>query len=143
MIIKLRADQLKAIEVHCESTYPSEGAGFLLGRMLDCETLLIEAVLPVKNKREAEARHNRYELSPKDYMRAETVAMDQGIDLAGVFHSHPDHPSTPSDFDRDHALPRFVYLITSVQASKAVLTQAWRLDDGREGFVEDQLDVVG
>ena len=142
MIVQLTPDQLKAIEAHGESTYPDEGAGFLLGRMLNSETLLIEAVLPVENRRESEAQHNRYELSPEDYMQAEMQAARQGIDLAGVFHSHPDHPSVPSVFDRDHALPHFAYLITSVQKGKAALTQAWRLTEVRDQFVEDRIDVV-
>jgi proteasome lid subunit RPN8/RPN11 len=143
MIIRLTTDQLTAIEAHGESTYPNEGAGFLLGRIPDPETLLIEVVLPVDNKREVEAQYNRYELSPKDYMRAELEAAKQGVDLVGVFHSHPDHPSEPSVFDRDHALPHFAYLITSVQAGKAAITQAWRLHEGRDRFDEDRLVIVG
>ncbi len=143
MIIRLTTDQLTAIEAHGESTYPNEGAGFLLGRTPDPETLLIEAVLPVENRREAGAQYNRYELSPKDYLRAELEAAKQEIDLVGVFHSHPDHPSEPSTFDRDHALPHFAYLITSVQAGKAAITQAWRLREGRDRFDEDRLVIAG
>jgi proteasome lid subunit RPN8/RPN11 len=143
MIIRLTAAQIEAVEAHGESTYPNEGAGFLLGRMPEPETLLIEAVLPVENRREAEVQYNRYELSPKDYLRAEMEAAKQGIDLVGVFHSHPDHPSEPSVFDRDHALPNFAYLITSVRKGKAAITQAWRLHEGRDRFDEDRLVIAG
>jgi len=62
--------------------------------------------------------------------------------VIGVFHSHPDHPAQPSDFDRDHALPNFVYLITSVMSSKADVTFAWRLRADRAGFDEDTIKVV-
>lgn len=143
MQVALTAAQLRAIEAHGESTYPHEGAGFLLGRLDGSDRLTVERVLPVTNQREPEAQHNRYELSPLDFLRAEREAAAAGVELVGVFHSHPDHPARPSEFDREHAWPAFAYLITSVQGGRAEVTRAWRLRDDRSAFDEDTLSVSG
>jgi proteasome lid subunit RPN8/RPN11 len=136
----LRGEHLKAIEAHGESAYPHEGAGFMLGRT-DGDAVIVEALLPLHNRREAEARHNRYELSPQDFLRAEQDAARRGLSLVGVFHSHPDHPARPSEFDREHAWPNFSYLITAVGKGNAGVTRAWRLREDRAAFDEDLLEI--
>lgn len=141
MKIILKSGDMRTIEAHLEAAYPKEGAGLMLGRA-NGDTVTIEALLPVINKREIEAQHNRYELSPNDFMQAELAAAKRGLDLVGVFHSHPDHPNQPSDFDREHALPNFSYLITTVEAGEAKATRAWRLREDRHAFEEDILETV-
>lgn len=141
MRVQLTERDLRAVEAHGESAYPDEGAGFLLGRT-DGETCAVEVVLPMENQREAEARYNRYELAPADFLQAELDAARRGLDLVGVFHSHPDHPARPSEFDREHALPHFCYLITSVVGGQAGATHAWRLRGDRAAFDEDDLVVI-
>jgi proteasome lid subunit RPN8/RPN11 len=64
------------------------------------------------------------------------------LDVVGVFHSHPDHPTQPSQFDLDHALPNFCYLITSVEKGTAVITRAWQLQADRGAFRENVLEVM-
>ncbi|MBN1287297.1 MAG: M67 family metallopeptidase [Anaerolineae bacterium] len=141
MKIVLQAKDLRAVEAHLEAAYPNEGAGLVLGRAND-GAVTVEALLPATNQREAEAQHNRYELGPADFVRAEREAARRGLDLVGVFHSHPDHPNHPSEFDREHALPNFSYLITTVAAGKAGATRAWRLREDRQAFDEDVLEIV-
>ncbi len=68
--------------------------------------------------REDTARHNRYLITPQDMLAGEIEADRLGLDVVGVFHSHPDHPNLPSEFDREWALPWFSYLITSVIAGE-------------------------
>jgi proteasome lid subunit RPN8/RPN11 len=139
MKIKLSAAALRAIETHGEAAYPNEGAGFMLGRTSG-DAVVIENLLPLDNKREREAQHNRYELTSQDFDRAEQAADDQGLELVGVFHSHPDHPAQPSEFDGgDRALPNFSYLITTVAGGEAQVTRAWRLRDDRTAFDEEEL----
>jgi proteasome lid subunit RPN8/RPN11 len=138
MKVKLSAEALRAIEAHGEAAYPNEGAGFMLGRA-NGDTVVVESLLPLDNKRESEAQHNRYELTAQDFDQAEQVADDQGVELVGVFHSHPDHPAQPSVFDRDHALPNFSYLITKIAGGKAEVTRAWRLRDDHAAFDEEEL----
>jgi len=141
MEITLSTACLRRIESHGESSFPNEGAGFLFGTMTG-DAVKIQHIQPVINKREAKAQYNRYELSPQDFVKAEMEADKLGASLVGVFHSHPDHPARPSDFDRDYALPNFVYLITSVMGSKAQVTLAWRLRTDRAGFDEDSIQIV-
>jgi proteasome lid subunit RPN8/RPN11 len=138
MKIKLSAAALRAIEAQGEAAYPNEGAGFMLGRTSG-DAVIVESLLPLDNKREREAQHNRYELTPQDFDQAEQAADDQGLELVGVFHSHPDHPAQPSEFDRDHALPNFSYLITKIAGGKAQATRAWRLRDDHAAFDEEEL----
>ncbi len=141
MEVLIPSAHLRTIEAHGEAVYPHEGAGFLLGR-LDGDRVIIEAALPAPNQREAAARHSRYELSPHDFLRAEREAAARGMEVVGVFHSHPDHPAVPSTFDREHALPHFCYLITAVAGGKAHVTQAWHLREDRAAFEEDTLTII-
>jgi proteasome lid subunit RPN8/RPN11 len=80
-------------------------------------------------------------MTPTDWMKLEDEADAQGLTLVGYYHSHPDHPAIPSEFDRVHALPNFRYLITSVQKGKAADFRAWQLTDDRSRFEELALHV--
>jgi proteasome lid subunit RPN8/RPN11 len=73
-------------------------------------------------------------MTPHDWMRLEDAAEERGLTLVGYYHSHPDSPAVPSVYDRDHALPNFVYVITQVQGGDAVAMHAWRLQDDRSDF---------
>jgi proteasome lid subunit RPN8/RPN11 len=138
MSIQLGKEHMAAIAQHGEAAYPFEGCGFLLGYAEDGRKSVVR-VFPVENAREAEARHNRYLISPEAVLKAEQQATRDGLDIVGFFHSHPDHPERPSDFDRDHAWPWYSYLITSVQEGRAVKTAAWTLSDDRAAFTPEEL----
>ena len=129
---------LNQIQAHGEAAYPEEGAGFLLGYEEGRIRLLV-SILAAENSRENGSRNNRYLLSPEELRRGEDTAQRLGLMLLGVFHSHPDHPAQPSEFDREWALPWFSYLITSVQQGKAEVTRSWRLVDDREKFNEEEI----
>jgi len=132
---------LQEIQAHGERAYPEEGAGLLLGRV-EGERKIATEILGLKNEREAAARHNRYLLSPEDYLRGEDEAAARGLEVLGVFHSHPDHPNRPSEFDREWAWPWFSYLITSVHGGQAVESRSWRLLEDRSAFVEEPLRIA-
>lgn len=131
---------LKSIHAHGEAAYPEEGAGLLLGKV-DGERRQVQALLEFENSREVEARHNRYLITAEDMLRGEQQAMQQGLDILGVFHSHPDHPNRPSEFDREWAMPWFSYLITSVEAGKALASRSWRLVEDRSSFTEEEIKI--
>lgn len=126
------------IHAHGEAAYPDEGAGLMLGRV-DGDRKSITAVLPLANSREDSARHNRYLITPQDMLRGEQEAMRLGLEVVGVFHSHPDHPNRPSEFDREWALPWYSYLITSVREGKAAGSRSWRLAEDRTTFHEETI----
>jgi proteasome lid subunit RPN8/RPN11 len=139
----LEIDQalLTEIQRYGELAYPEEGAGMLLGRVEGGRKKVI-SLLPLTNAREQGARHNRYLLTPQDYLLAEQEAARQGLDILGVFHSHPDHPNCPSAFDLEWAMPWLSYLITSVQKGRSLESRSWRLDDDRSQFIEEEIVLV-
>ncbi|MCE2489799.1 MAG: M67 family metallopeptidase [Anaerolineae bacterium] len=126
---------------HLESTWPNEGGGFLLGEIAQDAATVCESIA-VENVFEAAEQYHRYAMTPQDWMRLEDEADTRGLALLGYYHSHPDSPAIPSDYDREHALPNFVYLITRVQAGAAQEMLAWRLRTDRSRFDSETLEVV-
>lgn len=141
MTLEILLEVLKAIHTHGEKSYPEEGAGLLLGSVHG-DLKKVTEILPLSNAREDTARHNRYLLTPQDYLQGEQEAASRGLDVLGVFHSHPDHPNHPSEFDRQWAMPWFSYLITSVQSGAAVESRSWLLQEDRSAFQEEMIQVV-
>ena len=137
MTLQIPRKILGEIHAHGEEAYPEEGAGFLIGS--GGETKQVARILPLPNVREDEARHNRYLIAPEDYLKAELMADSLGLSLIGVFHSHPDHPNLPSDFDREWAQPFFSYVITSVEKGRAVESRSWLLREDRSKFEEEEI----
>jgi proteasome lid subunit RPN8/RPN11 len=141
MTLVLPPHLLQAIHAHGEAAYPEEGAGLLLG-LVDGATKRVSQLLPLANSREDAARHNRYLLTAEDYMHGEEYAIKHGLDVLGVFHSHPDHPNRPSEFDREWAMPWFSYLITSVHNAKAVESRSWLLRADRSAFDAEMIETT-
>lgn len=137
-MLQIGKDILGQIFAHGESSYPDEGAGFLLGYD-DGEQRIVAQIFTTENAREDEARHNRYLVTPQEYLQAEIAAELMGLSLIGVFHSHPDHPNEPSEFDREWAQPFFSYIITSVNGGKAIGSRSWRLAEDRSKFEEEEI----
>jgi proteasome lid subunit RPN8/RPN11 len=131
-------DHLRAIDRHGEQTYPEECCGFLIGQASE-EATVVERLLPVANERQ-DSRHNRYVINPETVLAAHKEARAAGADVVGYYHSHPDHPSRPSDFDREHAWPGLSYLIVSIQGGRAADARSWRLADDRDRFDEEIID---
>jgi proteasome lid subunit RPN8/RPN11 len=141
-MIVIPPDILRQIHAHGESAYPEEGAGLLLGAA-DSDHKRVSVMMALSNACEQAARHNRYLITPQDMLRGEQEAQRLGLDVLGVFHSHPDHPNRPSDFDREWAMPWYSYVITSVQSGQAVESRSWRLEEDRSAFIEEQIEVSG
>ncbi|MDQ6747470.1 MAG: M67 family metallopeptidase [Candidatus Dormibacteraeota bacterium] len=110
-----------------EAAYPYEGCGILVGR--PGTTPEVTEVRPATNTRGPEDRgRDRYLMDPGDIVRAQHAADDAGLDIVGFWHTHPDHPSRPSQYDADHAWPGYVYVIISVQQGRAAGEQGWVLE---------------
>ena len=137
MSILIPPDLLSKIHAHGERAFPDEGAGFLFGKDGDVRHVLGLYELP--NAREDAARHNRYLITPQDYLKGELEAERLGLDVIGVFHSHPNSPNQASEYDRDWAQPFFSYVITSVYAAKALESRSWRLSEDRAQFMEESI----
>lgn len=134
--LAISKELLDQIHVHGEKAYPEEGAGFLIG-----SDGKVEHILPLENAREDGARHNRFLITPEDYLQAELTADKLRLSLIGVFHSHPDHPNRPSEYDREWAQPFFSYIITTVNEGKATESRSWRLLEDRSKFEEEGIKV--
>jgi proteasome lid subunit RPN8/RPN11 len=126
------------IRQHGERTFPEECGGLLLGT-LEGGARVIQEVLPLENTRK-DSRHNRVELDPLDYARAEREAAKRGLGVWGYYHSHPNHPAVPSGFDLEHApFVEWSYLIVSVRDGKAEEVRAWTVREDRSQFDEEEV----
>jgi proteasome lid subunit RPN8/RPN11 len=134
----ISARHLQTVGRHAAVSYPDECCGVLIGRSSGDSTV-VERVLSVGNERQ-DSRHNRFLISPETVLAAHKEALNLGLDVVGYYHSHPDHPARPSDFDREHAWPGVSYLIVSLEGRKVVDCRSWRLADDREGFDEEWID---
>lgn len=136
MSLNIATNILEGIRTHIEAAYPEEGAGFLLG--VEGE---VREIVSLPNAREDAARHNRFLITPEDYLKAELKADALGLSLIGVFHSHPDCPNIPSEYDREWAQPFFSYIISRVDAGKVVSHRSWRLVEDRSRYEEEELKI--
>lgn len=122
-----------------ERAYPDECCGFLLGR-IENRGRIVEEIIPVQNAREEGERHHRFVIEPDQFMRAERTARERGVDVLGFYHSHPDHEARPSDYDREHALPFYSYVILAVGGGSAGELTSWELSSDRAQFAQE---VIG
>ena len=135
-MLVLKQELIEQINSHVEQAYPDEGAGFLIG-----EEGEVKEILALSNAREDEARHNRFLITPEDYLKAELKADGLGLSLIGVFHSHPDCPNVPSEYDREWAQPFFFYIITRVDNGKVISHRSWRLVEDRSKYDEEEIKI--
>jgi len=140
------------IRSHGAESYPHECCGALLGRdrspgagsarapgaaEVPREVL---AVFPLVNRREDSPR-NRFSLSPDDVRAADKAAREQNLELLGWYHSHPDHPARPSEYDRENAWPWYSYIIVSVRGGAPENMSSWRLADDRLEFLPEAIEL--
>jgi proteasome lid subunit RPN8/RPN11 len=123
----------QAIRAHGQETYPHECCGALVG-----SDDRVAAVVALPNTTE-EGPRRRFLVRPSDYRMAEQRASELGGELLGFYHSHPDHPARPSQYDLDHAWPNFAYIIVAVASAKAEAMTVWYLKEDRTTFEEGSL----
>src|SRR5262245_48740828 len=129
----ITGDVERAIRAHGQETYPHECCGALVGK-----DDIVTTVVALPNTTE-EGPRRRFLVRPSDYREAERRATEMGAELLGFYHSHPDHPARPSQYDLDHAWPTFAYIIVSVIAGAARDMTVWFLKDDRSSFEEGRL----
>jgi proteasome lid subunit RPN8/RPN11 len=152
-VLKLNAELAGKIRDHGAETYPHECCGALLGKDVNSESTAtslggpaipcreVLGVFPLVNRRDDSPR-NRFSVTAEDVLAAEKSAREQGMDLVGWYHSHPDHPARPSQYDRDHAWPWYSYVIVSVANGYPREMTSWRLRDDREEFSAEEIVVA-
>ena len=148
----ITAELAEKIRAHGVETYPYECCGALLGT--DHDVLAdapnqesgrisreVLALFPLVNRRDDSPR-NRFAVTADDVREAEKAASAQGLEVIGWYHSHPDHPAKPSEFDRDHAWPWYSYIIVSVHTGVPQDMTSWRLKDDRSGYLEEKISPM-
>lgn len=140
MPLHLTTEQTDAIRAHAARDYPHECCGFLVGTLplLPAGGVHVHRIIPAANLRNDSPR-NRFEIDPGDFVKTEKAARADGLGIVGFYHSHPDAPAKPSEFDREHAWPGYCYVIVSVEAGTPQEMLNWRLRDDRSGFDADPI----
>jgi len=138
VLLSISKELAERIRAHGAETYPHECCGALLGR--DNEPREILALFPLINRRDDSPR-NRFSVTAQDVLDAEKSARQQGLDVVGWYHSHPDHPARPSEYDRDHAWPWYSYIIVSVAQGQPQDMTSWRLNDDRQQFSPEGIQI--
>ena len=139
-MLRLNEDLARRIRAHGEESYPHECCGALLGHDAEPAREILD-LLPLENRR-GDSPRNRFTISPQDFRFAEDLARERGFDVVGWYHSHPDHPALPSEFDRAHAWPWYSYVIVSVSQRKAGPITSWRLEDDRARFTLERMEIA-
>ena len=136
--ILLSRQQYRRIEEEGVAAFPNECCGILYGRDI-AEERIVQRLEAVKNNFDAGERYHRFSISPQTLMRAEKSAAERGQMVLGFYHSHPDHPARPSEYDREHGWPFYSYVIVSIMARKPAAMTCWVLNEQTEQFDEQEI----
>lgn len=137
MALEISETHLEEIRQHGQRSYPNECCGAMLGVAAEDGTKHVHALLSLDNRREGEAARTRFLVTPEDYRAAEHVAREKGLEIVGFYHSHPDHPARPSEFDREQALPWYSYIVVRVAGGIPQEASNWVLADDRSQFLPE------
>lgn len=138
-MIELNKELVDEIRKHGEQEYPHECCGLLIGRFVENGAKTVTEIQPISNARETNARHNRFLIRPEDLLRGERHAAGRGLDVIGFYHSHPDHPAVPSQYDLEHAWPVYSYIVLAVQKGQSQDLRSWELQTDRAAFEEEDI----
>ena len=139
MPLKIGGGDVGRIHEHAKETYPEECAGALVGIDKGGAKVVVD-VWRAENMHEEE-RSRRFLIEPLKIKEFEERAEEREMGVLGFYHSHPDHPAEPSEYDREHAWPGYSYVIASVSAANVEDVRSWTLKDDRSGY--DEEPIVG
>jgi len=134
--IQLSTEAAQTINAHAREAFPNECCGFLYGDETTGRN--ISLAQRVENSKEGDQRR-RFEISPLAYLKAERYALENDLQLLGIYHSHPNHPAIASVHDLEKAMPFFSYVIVSVMDGEIADTKSWKLKEGLREFAEEEV----
>lgn len=142
-MLKLPTHLQDNINAHGAAAFPYEGCGLLLGRIENGNNIVV-AIHPAQNSWPIESeKPERFRISSDDMLQAELAAMNQDLELIGIFHSHPNHPPIASPRDLAWATwPGYSYLITEIRDGQPRLSRSWQLTPDRTNFVEEPVEII-
>jgi proteasome lid subunit RPN8/RPN11 len=137
-MITIVEQQLTEIREHGVRDYPYECCGLLLGRF-DENVKTVRETYAISNAREESAKRNRFLITPEELMRGERYAREHDLEVVGFYHSHPDSPAVPSQYDLEHAWPTYSYIIVSTSAERANDLFSWEQEPDRSRFNQEEI----
>jgi proteasome lid subunit RPN8/RPN11 len=140
-MITIANEQLNKIREHGVRDHPYECCGLLLGRFTG-EGKVVTETYSISNAREESAKRNRFLITPEELMRGERYARDRDLEVVGFYHSHPDCPAVPSQYDLEHAWPTYSYIIVSTTATEAKDLFSWEQEPDRSKFNPEEIRVI-
>ena len=123
-----------------ENAYPNECCGVLIGKVNNEGVKTAKIAQPIHNASEKDEQFHRFLIKPEDMIKAESAAREVKLDVIGFYHSHPDHPALPSEYDKDHALPFYSYVIVSIEKGNAKELTSWELTIDRKEFLQEKIN---
>lgn len=155
MALIISEGHLDEIREHGAREYPSECCGALIGaevngikrvgriaplRNIRRDRARAEELLPLSDV-ERESERNRFLIDPEESRKLAVESKREGVEVIGYYHSHPDHPARPSEYDRAHAFPWYSYVIIGIEKGKAGDFASWELREDRSQFDEEAIQV--
>jgi len=137
--IVLTSDQRRQIEQEGISAYPNECCGIIFGREIS-RRRIVDELTPVPNEFETGEQFHRFLITPQTLLKAEKQCTDGRLVL-GFYHSHPDAPARPSEYDREHGWPFYSYIIVAIHQKKPVDMTCWTLDEQTEQFTKQDIQT--
>ena len=142
MSVVLTKAQIEQIEREGAAAYPNECCGAMLGHVdvtLLGNTHRVSELRKLTNSFAADERYHRFSLDGRELMELEKSAGQSNLMVLGFYHSHPDAPARPSEYDRTHAWPFYSYVIVSIAKGRAVDLTSWQLDENTEQFTAEEI----
>lgn len=160
-MIQFNKEHLQTIFTHAQNTYPEECCGVIFGH-IDCDRKTVVEVIPTQNAWNREtagdfaddninnrpiddinhSKKRRYTIAPQEMLQLQKSARERNVNIIGIFHSHPDYPAVPSEFDRSYAWQEYSYIIVCVQKGQAGDVNSWVLDDNSQFQQEEIRELV-
>ena len=140
-MIQITEKLLDEIREHGQRDYPYECCGLLIGRFEAEGRKVVLETYAISNAREESAKRNRFLITPEELIAGEKHAASKSLDVVGFYHSHPDCPAVPSQYDLEHAWPTYSYIIVSTNSEQAKDLFSWEQEPDRSKFNEERIEV--
>jgi proteasome lid subunit RPN8/RPN11 len=142
--LRMQKSVFDELRSHGEEAYPQESCGVFVGRV-DVEGWIVAYAVRAANSR-TDSPLNRFAIAPVELVRILREARKNGLEIAGFYHSHPDHPAiwSQTDLKEAHWLG-CSYLITEVTEGRATATNSFLLSGAREEdkqFVPERIELL-
>ena len=141
-MLHITDELLDQIREHGQRDYPYECCGLLIGKFGDDGNKTVNETYAISNAREESAKRNRFLITPEELMRGEAYAMKKDLDVVGFYHSHPDSPARPSQYDLEHAWPTYSYIIVSTGSETSSDLFCWEQEPDRSRFNREEMSIV-